>query len=133
MTEFPWHAFPSSHFGTIFRPIALVNLIGPKKQGIFEFLIDSEADITSIPFDAGRYLGFRLKPDEFVYPMSGIGGNIGYVIRNVEIILAERQLKIRIAWTLSTKTPYILGQLDVFEHFRIELNRKDLKTVFIPQ
>lgn len=27
---------------------------------------------------------------------------------------------------------FIPGQLDVFEHFRIELNRKDLKTVFVP-
>jgi hypothetical protein len=132
MTEYPWHAFPSAHFGTIYRPIALVHLIGPRKQGFFEFLIDSGADITSIPFDAGRYLGFRLKSNELVYSMGGIGGNIGYVIRNVEIILARRHSEIRVAWTLSAKTPYILGQLDVFEQFRIELNRKDLKTVFVP-
>ena len=48
MTEFPWHAFSSSHFGTIYRPIALVSLSGPKRRGTFEFLIDSGADITSI-------------------------------------------------------------------------------------
>ena len=67
-----------------------------------------------------------------IYTMSGVGGNLSYVIRNVEIMLAGKQLKIRIAWTLSNKTPYIFGQIDVFEHFRIELNRKDLKTIFIP-
>jgi hypothetical protein len=60
----------------------------------------------------------------------GIGGMVGYVIRRIEMVLAGKQFQARIAWTLSRKTPYVLGQLDVFEHFRIELNRRDLKTLF---
>ena len=131
MTEFSWRAFPSN-FGTIFRPIALARLIGPARRKTFEFLVDSGADITSIPFDGGHFLGFQLRPDDLVYSLGGIGGSVGYVIRRIEFVLAGKQFHARVAWTLSRRTPYILGQLDVFEHFQIELNRRDLKTPFIP-
>ena len=127
MTEFAWHPFPSSSFGTLFRPIVSARLIGPARWRNFEFLVDSGADITSIPFDAGQLLGYQLHPDDLVYSLSGIGGRVGYVIRRVEFVLAGKQFHARVAWTLSRKTPYVLGQLDVFEHFKIELNRREGK------
>jgi hypothetical protein len=131
MTEFSWRPFPSN-IGTVFRPIALAELISSSRRGTFAFLVDSGADITAIPFDPGVALGFQLQPNDRVYSLVGVGGSVRYVIRRVEMHLAGRRFNARIAWVLSRQMPYLLGKLDVFEHFQIVLNQRDLKTTFIP-
>ena len=132
MIEFDWRAFPSSNFGMIYRPVALVTINGPVQSMISEFLIDSGADITSIPYEAGKYIGLTLKPDDRIMHLGGVGGSIPYILRKIQIIIGTHQFSARIAWTISETMPYLLGQLDVFEQFHIEFRKNELKTILHP-
>lgn len=132
MIEFEWKRKRSAKFGIVYFPVAQGIIFGPENEMKAEFLVDSGADISVIPYEAGIYLGFQLESAESIADIEGIGGSMPFVIRELQIAIGEYEFSARVAWSLSDEVPYLLGRMDIFDRFRIEFRKDELKTVFIP-
>jgi hypothetical protein len=130
MIEFPFKQIRTSALGVILRPIATVRLTGPKNSLTAEFLIDSGADITIIPREVGRFLGFKVKEDERIINFGGIGGQIPCAERMVGMTIGEVKFNCRVAWAFTEDVPLLLGRVEVFDRFEINFRQKEGKTVF---
>ncbi|MFQ6119187.1 MAG: aspartyl protease family protein [Methanosarcinales archaeon] len=91
--------------------------------------VDSGADITLIPRSFGELLGFKVNSSE-IQEIRGIGeGTIPVIIRESQLKIAEFVFNVRIAWALIETVPFLLGRLDVLDHFDIIFKRD--KVIFV--
>ncbi|OGL64824.1 hypothetical protein A3B21_03835 [Candidatus Uhrbacteria bacterium RIFCSPLOWO2_01_FULL_47_24] len=104
--------------GTL-RPVADVILAIGKQQVEVSFYIDSGADITLIPLQFGRALGFKHAQNEIkeIHGVSGAG--VPYVERKVKMKFGAQWYLVTIAWALIEEVPPLLGRRDIFPEFRI--------------
>lgn len=132
MIEFPFKSFTSKDFGVIHKPFAKVRFIHKKHTMLIDTLIDSGADITIMPKSAGEIgLGFRLDTKDKIINLGGAGGGvIPAVVKEAVVEIGEHKFSSRIAWALIDTVPFILGRLDVFNQFDVEIRQKSLLTIF---
>lgn len=82
--------------------------------------IDSGADITTIPLEAGRALGLKQSARDKITEMRGVSGSgVPYIIKTIRILINGFNVRTRIAWTLIEEVPFLLGRLDIFKKFEI--------------
>ncbi len=87
--------------------------------------VDSGADITLIPRQVGEALGLSFSKEK-VRNVRGIGkGAISVIISNVEVMIGNRTLRTRIAWSITEDVPLILGRLDIFDAFTVTFNQRN--------
>ena len=130
--EFPFVEERANIIPTILRPIARVKLINKGIEITVDMYVDSGADITLIPYSVGIALGFRLKPDDEIKRIGGIGGGkVSIVLRKVKMRINGEELEIRLAWCMSEDVPLVLGRLDIFDKFDILFKERERKIVFI--
>lgn len=129
MIEFPWRPYKSI-VGTIYRPMAIVELRGPSRSIPSRMLIDSGADISIIPFAIGEHLGFRRMDGEPELDIYQGGRRVSCLIRQVEMTIGEFSFTAPVAWSQVFDAPRILGRYGVFQHFSIEFREYELNTIF---
>lgn len=111
--------------GSVLRPVASVVLIAKSRRLETLMYIDSGADITTIPLEAGLALGFQQNPKGRLLEMRGVsGGSVPYLIKTVSLVLNGTKMQSRIAWALIEEVPFLLGRLDVFNRFDITFQER---------
>ncbi len=93
-------------------------------------LIDSGADVSIISYENGLELGLVLEKDEHISDLGGIGGGISVVYRTLQMQIGDYLFDTKIAWSLGKKIPEILGRVDVFDKFDIELKQAEEVAIF---
>lgn len=95
-------------------------------------LVDSGAEVSLISYKMGQQLGYQLADSESTLIAETIGGNVEYVLRNVEFTIDNHQLIAPVAW-LQTPTDTeqsLLGREVIFDKFNIEFRQAEEKIIF---
>ena len=128
--EFEFRPFWHPLFGEQYRPYAVLQLSHAKYSVWADFLIDSGADVTLIPYKVGLNLGLNIQLDEPVYTLGGVAMGLPVVYRTIQVQIGVHEISCRIAWALSERAPSVLGRLDIFDTFHVEFRQEERKTVF---
>jgi len=133
VTTFRYRRESSVAFGTILRPVASGFLSTATATLEVALYIDSGADMTLIPLHLGRSLGFRQRPRERIFELSGISGaGVPYVLRTAHLRIGAKQLNVRLAWALIEEVPLLLGRIDIFPRFQILFDERRHHVIFTP-
>lgn len=133
MIRFKYERQQSLHWGEILRPIATVILEVNQKKIETSMFIDSGADITMLPFNLGRALGFKQTPSDKIYEIRGVsGGGVAYILKTAYLTIGRHRFKIRIAWALIEEVPLLLGRMDIFPRFKIIFDEQKEIVSFLP-
>jgi len=95
-------------------------------------LVDSGADITLISFKIGQDLGFSLAESEAKRGAETVGGNVEYVLREIEMTIDKHSFIATVAWLQSPidVEQLLLGREVVFDKFNIEFRQAEEKIIF---
>ena len=131
MIKFRYREEPSIITETVLRPIADVILKVNNTKVEAAMYIDSGADITLIPFGLGKALGLRQNSENKILEIKGVSGaGVPYILKEVILVLNEKELSIRLAWALTEEVPLLLGRLDIFAKFKITFDEKQKIVIF---
>jgi predicted aspartyl protease len=131
IVEYTWRPFPTDHFGLRDYPVAGIFLKNAEGKWKFkQFLVDSAADVTAINKVAAEELGIEPIGEAFSINQSTKQGiNVykakvdinfnGVILENVNIVLVINN---------NLRMP-LLGRLDVFDYFDVNLQARNKKTV----
>jgi hypothetical protein len=127
---FPYREERSKLIGTIYRPVALVELKS-EFGWIPEWMyVDSGADISLLPRSLGDLLGFKVTQD--IQEIRGVGESVvPVIIRNIDVRLGEEVFNARVAWSLIEEVPPLLGRIDMFDKFEVTFKQHEKKVVFM--
>ena len=118
----------------LWEPVYLVNL--QTSHGEIqncEMLIDSGADISLIPFHTGRLLGLSRSDEEILSFAQGIGGEVSYLLRRIDIVIDGHSVSTMVAWCQDENIEdVIVGRQDVFDAFHIEFRQSERRIIFKP-
>ncbi|WP_431479585.1 retropepsin-like aspartic protease [Microcystis aeruginosa] len=95
-------------------------------------LVDSGAEVSLISYKIGQDLGYQLADAESTLVAETIGGNVEYVLRNLEITIDNHQLIAPVAWLqmpIDTEQ-LLLGREVVFDKFNIEFRQAEETIIF---
>ena len=95
-----------------------------------EMYVDSGADVTVIPRQFCRFLGFVIKQGEISEICSIGDAVVPIIVKKVRIDIGERESDAQIACAMINDIPPLLGRLDVFDRFDIELKQNEKKVLF---
>ena len=133
MIRFRYEYQPSLHWGQILRPIATVGLEVNHRKIETPMYIDSGADITMVPLNLGRALGFKQTPSDKIYEIRGVsGGGVAYILKTAYLTIGKHRFKIRLAWALIEEVPILLGRMDIFPRFKIAFDERKEVVSFAP-
>jgi hypothetical protein len=123
---FPYREEPSRTFGRIARPVVEVSLRQESGTGIWVKVfpyVDSGADFSLFPKGICRLLGLGLNEGQRS-SIQGVGGKAAAIyLHTVQMRLGETIFNARVGFSASERVPYLLGRLDVLEHFDIRFER----------
>jgi len=132
MIKFHYRKESSIISGTVLRPVAACLLEANNCVVEVIMYIDSGADITMIPLEVGKALGFKQLPSDEIREIKGVsGGGVPYILKKASIILNGKKLNIRLAWALIEEVPLLLGRMDIFPKFKIIFEEKQESIFFI--
>lgn len=102
--------------GRIFFPLITLGLKTIDKGVIdFEFIVDTGADLTTLPFFMGERLGLNLAKAQ-KSQSQGIGGFLLDIwIVKIPIFIQNSEFKIRASITKDNQTPFLLGRIDLLD------------------
>lgn len=113
------------------EPIISAVLENGDKTLQVDFFVDSGADTTMIPLSFAEKLGFDSWSEEEIENASGAeGGTIPYFLRNVNMVIEDKKLNIKLACALHDNVPSLLGREDIFDKFQVCFNDKEKKVRF---
>jgi len=112
--EFPFEYIYLPSFGEIFYPFVVVSLKTIDHGWVnFRFIVDTGADLTTIPFFMAQKLGIDLTKCK-TSKAEGIGS---YVIKTwqtkIPIRLKKYETIVRCSITEDERTPFLLGRIDL--------------------
>ncbi len=129
--KFDWIKISSPCFGPVTKPIARVFL--QRTSGDWqEYLpeVDSGAVVSYFNKEDCEWLGLNLE-EGVLCKLGGIGGSsVNCYIHKVRMRIGSEELETRIAFSDAPKHDLLLGRLDVFDNFDIDLHGRDLFTNF---
>jgi hypothetical protein len=117
--------------GIIHRPTARILLQSTKNEWYaFRVYIDSGADMSLLTKTDAKLLGLDLYKGEY-RPIIGVGKTLipAYTHR-IKMKIEETTLNVNTSFADSDEVPRLLGRTDIFEHFKITFNQKNLETIF---
>lgn len=102
------------------------------KQREVLMVVDSGAEVSLISKKLGEELGFSVAYGEKIEIGQGVGGEIEYVNRMVDMSIAGHTFKAPVAWILSDvgDTPLLLGREVVFDSFDIKFIQAEERIEF---
>lgn len=97
----------------------------------FEFIVDTGADLTTIPHYMADRLGIDLRKAK-KSQSQGIGGYLlNTWVVEIPIYIQGDEYQIRTAVTSDDKTPFLLGRMDLLDiRFNWNFDSKNKKTIF---
>lgn len=132
--HFPFRYSELSPVGRVFHPVVPVGL-KINKLGVvyFEFIVDTGADLTTIPYFLARKMGVDFSKCS-KGSAEGIGG---FQIRTWEttipVYLRGREFLVYASITRDNKTPPLLGRVDLLDKvFGWDFNAKRKQIIFNP-
>lgn len=130
--EFPFAYAKVEKIGTLFYPIIQLELKTIFGWRQFDFLVDTGADLTTLPATAITFLGIGSK-DLKQSKTQGVGGIfIQTWDINLPVKIGHRELLIRASVTKDKTTPFLLGRKDIFEEkFNLLLDSRRKLTVLM--
>ena len=94
-------------------------------------LVDSGADFCLMPKQLGIDLGYTVGVEEVMSKAEGVGGEIDYLLRRVEVSIDGHTLTVPIAWIQTDDAvEYLLGREVIFDRFDIEFKQRDRQIIF---
>ncbi|MFH1563990.1 MAG: retropepsin-like aspartic protease [Nitrospirota bacterium] len=118
-------------FGKVWRPYADVELTKGDKSIPYRMLVDPGADITLIARLTGEYLGLQIEKEDKIYELSGVTGEpISVIIKEIKMRIGDIEFPLRVAWSMIEEVPLLIGRLDVFDRFDVELRQREGKVIF---
>lgn len=129
---YPYGIKNSQSFGTILTVKFFLEIDSPKGSIPFLFLLDTGADVTSLPASAAKKLGIDLDncPEE---PMSGYEGTTMFVYRSeIRIAFNKKTISVPCVFNKNESVPILLGRAGILDRFTIILDGKN-KTVTLEQ
>lgn len=118
--------------GQIFFPLITLGLKTIDKGIVdFEFIVDTGADMTTLPFFMGERLGLQLK-DAQKSQSQGIGGFLldTWIVK-VPIFIRRKEFIVRASITSDNYTPFLLGRVDLLDKiFSWNFDSKVKKIIF---
>lgn len=94
-------------------------------------LVDSGADFCLMTKQLGLDLGYQIGVEEVMAKAEGIGGEVSYVLRQVEISIDGHTFNAPIAWLQTDgDVDYLLGREVVFDKFDIEFKQVEEQIIF---
>ena len=117
---FPYREELSEVFGRIPRPAVEVFLKAQTGRWFRVFAYaDSGADFSLFPKGLCKLLGLELKAGQRNL-IQGVSGKPGVVyLHKLEMRIGDTNLNVRVGFAASDRMPYLLGRLDVLDHFDI--------------
>lgn len=131
MLEFPGRVIHDPDFGALWLPTVSVVWQQNGHRIDVEMICDSGAFLTLLPLTHGFNLGLALRPHERARTGQGAGASvIPYVLRRATMRVGRYSVAVRIGWVQNDLTPPLLGRIDVFDEFHIELRQSEHRTLF---
>lgn len=129
--EFPFKYVNLPSVGKVFYPYIPVYLKTVEGWKDFDFIVDTGADLTTLPRRAEEILGIDLSQCE-ESKAEGIGGvEIKTWETKIPIRIKDFEVEIRCSITKDDKTPFLLGRIDLLdEHFSWHFDSRTKKIVF---
>jgi hypothetical protein len=132
-TNFAWLQKSSKNFGTVYEPIAEVEL--QKKDGKtwqrFVFKIDSGAVITLMNAGDCELLGYKLEDGQRVTLGAANGAPVSAYVHKMDMRVGMDEVQdVRVAFSEKPIQPLLLGRLEVFHFFDIDLRGRLGQSVF---
>lgn len=130
--EFPFEYVNLPSFGKVFYPFIPVALKTVDHGWVdFRFIVDTGADLTTLPFFMAKKLGINLAKSK-TSKAEGIGG---YVIKTwetkIHIRLKTLEISIRCSIVEDEQTPFLLGRIDLLpETFSWLFDSRNKKIIF---
>jgi hypothetical protein len=101
-------------------------MLSHKHTRQLKILVDSGADFCLMPKQLGIDLGYGIGTEEVMSKAEGVGGEVDYVLRRVEISIDTHTLTVPIAWLQTDDTvECLLGREVIFDKFDIEFKQRD--------
>ena len=112
-------------------PNCLVSLKHRDTELPATMLVDSGADFSVISKKLGEELGFALADGEQMLLAHGVGGNVNYVLRHMQMTIESYSFDAPVAWLQEAgHDEEILGREKVFDLFNIEFRQADEEIIF---
>ena len=122
--SFPYREEPSRAFIRIASPVVEISL--RQQSGTWVKLFpyaDSGADFSLFPKGICKLLGLELRAGDRS-SIQGVGGKAAVVyLHTVQMRIGETNFQARVGFSASERVPYLLGRLDVLEHFDIRFEK----------
>lgn len=113
----------------------IVDLFIKDKEGRYRYFavyVDSGAAISVLTADDARQLGISLRQGKSL-ELRGIKGKVKSFAHNVKVKIGEKEFSAPIAFSISNKTPRLLGREGIFKHFRICFDDSLSELSFMPK
>ena len=114
------------------QPLYPVTLSSSNNSTDALMVVDSGADLSLIGRELGESLGFALSEGEPVIDGSGVGGEVKYVNRLINMTIDGHTFQAPVAWLLTeiTNAPLLLGREVVFDLFDIKFVQAEERIEF---
>lgn len=116
---FPFERRPSSIFGVVWRPVALVefcSLVDTNIWTTIRMIVDTGADYTLLPRSYAKALGVNLERDCKPYETLGIGGHeVVYVHPRIKVRLGTWEAEVTVGFLDRDAVPALLGRQQCLE------------------
>jgi Aspartyl protease len=112
------------------QPKVMVQVNGKQSRQV-EMVVDSGADMSLFSKQLGLDIGLSITQGDIVYEAMGVGGNINYVLRQVEMVVYDTLLIAPVAWLQSDlDVDILLGRSGIFDLFDIEFKQTSRQIIF---
>jgi hypothetical protein len=114
------------------QPLYPVRLSNESNAREILMVVDSGAELSLISREIGDLLGFSVSSGEPINVGQGVGGEIEYVNRLVDLTIDDRKFQAPVAWLLTeiTNAPLLLGREVVFDLFDIKFVQAEERIEF---
>jgi Aspartyl protease len=118
--------------GDDWEPLYPVTLTCESNSEEIVMLVDSGAQLSLISNEVGKSLGFEVSKGEPITIGQGVGGEVQYVKRVIDLTIDHHTFKAPVAWLLTeiANAPLLLGRDVVFNLFDIKFVQADERIEF---
>jgi Aspartyl protease len=130
--NFYWVKFYGLNNKKAWNPLYPVTLATSVKQKEMYMTVDSGAEVSLVSREIGDLLGFTVSLGEELETGEGVGGEIEYVTRSLDLTIDGHTFKAPVAWilTANTNAPLLLGREVVFDLFDIKFVQAEERIEF---
>ena len=130
--NFYWVKFYGLNNKKAWNPLYPVTLATSVKQKEMYMTVDSGAEVSLVSREIGDLLGFTVSLGEELETGEGVGGEIEYVTRSLDLTIDGHTFRATVAWILTenTNAPLLLGREVVFDLFDIKFVQAEERIEF---